>query len=370
MADFLDECRPAGFATAVAVYSPRPLFGDSWAARFQMLPRAELHVHLEGTMEPATVVTLARKHGDALDEGEVAERYATRDFSAFIEAYKWVTSYLRKPPDYALATRQMCEQMLLRNIIYAEVTLSVGVMLLRKQDVEANFRAIRETAAPYESRGLRLQWIFDAVRQFGAAAAREIAQCAVSLRGEGVVAFGMGGDELARPAAEFRDVYEYASAAGLHRLVHAGEIGGADSVRDAVEILGAERIGHGIAAATDAKLMAMLAERSIGLEICPTSNLRTGGLARYLGRADVTLADHPLPKLFRAGIPISLSTDDPAMFETTLDHEFNTLGAMGLAPFEIRRIAEGSFLGAFLSAAEKSALLESFRTKAVALSLL
>lgn len=321
-------------------------------------------------MEPATVVALARRHGDALDERTVATRYATTDFSAFIEAYKWVTSHLRAPADYALAARRMCEQMLLQNVIYAEVTLSVGVMLLRKQDVDANFFAIREAAAPYAPRGLRLQWILDAVRQFGAAAAREVAQCAVGLRGAGVVALGMGGDELARPAAEFRDVYDYAGAAGLHRLVHAGEVGGPDSVRDAVEILGAERIGHGIAAATDSKLMAMLAERSIGLEICPTSNLRTGALARCLGHAGARLADHPLPKLVRAGIPVSVSTDDPAMFEATLVGEFNTLRPMGLADQEIMRIAEGAFLGAFLPAAEKAALLQAFRTKAAALSLL
>jgi aminodeoxyfutalosine deaminase len=327
-------------------------------------------VHLEGTMEPATVVALAKKYGDALDESTVAARYATRDFSAFIEAYKWVTSYLRAPADYALAARRMCEQMLIQNVVYAEVTLSAGVMLLRKQDVCANFAAIREAAAPYESRGLRLQWIFDAVRQFGAAAAHEVARCAVTLRDAGVVAFGMGGDELARPAAEFRDVYEYAADNGLHRLVHAGEIGGPDSVRDAVEILGAERIGHGMSAAADSKLMTLLAERSIGLEMCPTSNLRTGALVRYLGRADASLANHPLPELFRTGIPISVSTDDPAMFETTLAGEFSVLGPMGLSHQEITRIAEGGFLGAFLAAGEKSTLLQAFRAKAAALSLI
>ena len=337
---------------------------------FQELPKAELHVHLEGTMEPATVVALAKRHGDTLDESTVAARYATRDFSAFIEAYKWVTSYLREPADYSLAVCRMCEQMLTQNVVYAEVTLSVGVMLLRKQDIQANFSAIREASAPHESRGLRLQWIFDAVRQFGADAAHEVAQWAVKLRNAGVVAFGMGGDELARPSGEFRHVYEYAAANSLHRLVHAGEIGGADSVRDAVEILGAERIGHGIAAASDAKLMAMLAERSIGLEMCPTSNLRTGALARYLGRAGANFTDHPLPNLFRAGIPVSVSTDDPAMFETSLASEFNTLSAMGLTHREITRIGEGGFVGAFLPAPEKSALLQSFRAKAAALTLL
>jgi aminodeoxyfutalosine deaminase len=366
----MDECRTSPVAAPVAVSSPDSSASSSWPARFQALPKAELHVHLEGTMEPATVVALAKRHGDALDESTVAAHYATRDFSAFIEAYKWVTSYLRAPADYALAARRMCEQMFIQNVVYAEVTLSVGVMLLRKQDVGANFSAICEAAAPYEPRGLRLRWIFDAVRQFGAEAAHEVARCAVALRDTGVVAFGMGGDELARPAAEFRSVYEYAAANGLHRLVHAGEIGGPDSVRDAVEILGAERIGHGIAAAADAKLMTMLAERSIGLEMCPTSNLRTGALARYLGRANASLADHPLPELFRAGIPVSVSTDDPAMFETTLAGEFETLSAMGLADREITRIAEGSFVGAFLPAAEKSALLQSFRAKAAALTLL
>lgn len=350
--------------------SPQPSSTDSWTARFAALPKAELHVHLEGSLEPATVVALAKKYGDALDESAVAARYATRDFTAFIEAYKWVTSYLRGPADYALAARRMCDQMLPQNIVYAEVTLSAGVMLLRKQNVEANFYAIREAVAPYESRGLRLQWIMDAVRQFGAAAARDVVRCAAGLRDAGVIAFGMGGDELSRRAVEFREVYDSVVANGLHRLVHAGEIGWPDSVREAVEILGAERIGHGIAAAADPKLMVLLAERSIVLEVCPTSNVRTDALARLLGRADARLNDHPLPKLFRAGIPVSLSTDDPAMFDTDLSREFGTLDQMDLRKQEIISIAEGGFSGAFLPPAEKSALLQAFRSRAAALALL
>jgi aminodeoxyfutalosine deaminase len=343
---------------------------EAWAARFQSLPKSELHLHLEGTMQPATVVALARKCGDVLTEDSVAARYAARDFTAFIEAYKWVTSYLRAPADYSLVACRMCEQLLSQNVVYAEITLSVGVMLLRKQDVAANFSAICEATAPYRHRGLRLQWVFDAVRQFGPAAACEVARCAVNLREAGVVAFGMGGDELSRPAAEFRDVYDYAAAYGLHRLVHAGEIGGPDSVRDAVEILRAERIGHGIASATDEKLMALLAERSIGLELCPTSNLCTGALARHLGRADARLAEHPLPRLFRAGIPISLSTDDPAMFATTLNAEYGALEQMGLSGEEILCISEGAFRGAFLPSEDKMTLAQSFRAQAAALGLL
>jgi aminodeoxyfutalosine deaminase len=365
----VDQRGPAGAAAPVAVSSPLSP-SDSWAVRFQALPKAELHVHLEGTMEPATVVALARDYGDALDEAMVAARYSSRDFAGFIEAYKWVTSYLRAPADYALAACRLCEQMLAQNVVYAEVTLSIGVMLLRKQDVAANFHAIREAVAAYVSPGLRLQWIFDCVRQFGAASARDVAQHAVELRGAGVIAFGMGGDELARPASEFREAYDYAAANGLHRVVHAGEIGGPQSVRDAVEILGAERIGHGIAAAADPKLMARLAERSIGLEICPTSNLRTGALAQCLGRAEPSIADHPLPALLRAGIPVTVSTDDPAMFETALAREFGTLGEMGVQEQEITDIAENAFRGAFLPPTDKSALLGAFRAKAAALGLL
>jgi aminodeoxyfutalosine deaminase len=347
-----------------------PSESAAWEDRFRALPKAELHLHLEGTIEPATVVALGQKYGDSFATDVVASRYAASDFTAFIEAYKWVTSYLRAPEDYALVTRRMCEQLLAQRVVYAEVTLSAGVMLLRKQNVVANFRAIREAAASFIAPGLRVQWIFDAVRQFGASAAREVAECAAALRQHGVIAFGLGGDELSRPAIEFRDVYQYAASHGLHRLAHAGEVGGPDSVRDAVEILSAERIGHGIAAAADPRLMEILARRAIHLEICPTSNVCTGALACYLGGKIATVASHPLPQLFRAGIPISISTDDPAMFATTLNREYAASLQMGLTRPEILSIAENAFRGAFLPPAEKASLLQTFRSKVEALALL
>jgi aminodeoxyfutalosine deaminase len=352
------------------VSAGQPPPSEAWVERLQALPKAELHVHLEGAIEPATVVALAKKYGDVLDEAAVAARYATRDFAAFIEAYKWVTSYLRAPADYALVASRLAEQWVAQNVVYAEGTLSIGVMLLRKQDVAANFRAIREAVAPYESRGLHVQWIFDVVRQFGAAAAYEVARCAVELRSEGVIAFGMGGDELSHPAAEFRDVYDYAAAHGLHRIAHAGEIGGPDSVRDAINFLGAERIGHGIAAAADPQLITFLAERDITLEVCPTSNMRTGALERYVGHANATLADHPLPRLLRAGVPICISTDDPAMFGTSLAAEFSALGRVGLSAQDAMTLAEGGFRAAFLPPDRKAALLQAFRAKAKAFGLL
>jgi aminodeoxyfutalosine deaminase len=162
-----------------------------------------------------------------------------------------------------------------------------------------------------------------------------------------IVAFGIGGDELSIPAKDFLPVYEVASAAGLHRLIHAGEIGGPEKIREAVEILRVERIGHGIAAVHDAALMDLLADRRIPLEICPISNLKTGALARQLDRLDASLHDHPLPQLLRHGIPIVLSTDDPAMFHTDLTAEYSAGQQMGLSESELRGLAEASFTHAF-----------------------
>jgi aminodeoxyfutalosine deaminase len=340
------------------------------AARIASLPKAELHLHLEGSIDPVTVVELAARHGDTIAPGQVAARYDTRDFPAFIEAYKWVTSYLRNPQDYALIARETAEFLLAQNVVYAEITISAGVMLLRKQDPFANFRAIHEATLPYESLGLRLQWIFDCVRQFGPRPAMDVARIAVELQKEGVVAFGIGGDELALPASDFGEVFDYAGSNGLHRVAHAGEIGGPDSVRDALTYFSAERIGHGIATTRDPNLAATLRDRLIPLEMCPTSNLRTGALARQIGQDHADLQHHPLPDLFRAGVPLSVSTDDPAMFATDLQREYLALLEMGISPRELVRIGAAAFQGAFLPSADKFSYLAAFTRQATAVDLI
>ena len=331
------------------------------------LPKAELHVHLEGSIEPSTVVELAARHGVSLTVEKAAARYAPGDFLQFIEAFKWVTSLLRGPADYALIARRFAESLRRQNVLYAEVTVSIGIMFRRKQDPEANFSALREAASQVP--GVRLAWIFDAVRQWGANAAAEVAQIAAQLRSPDIVAFGVGGDELALPARELRHVYEYAASQGLHRLIHAGEIGGPESVRDAVEILGAERIGHGIGVMRDERTMDFLAARGIPLEVCLTSNLRTGALARQLGRDSAGYQQHPLASFFRRGLPVTLSSDDPAMFETTLSTEYLQAHRMGLTPVELVHIAEASFQHAFLPIQEKNALLKAFHSGRAALGL-
>jgi len=311
------------------------------------LPKAELHLHLEGSIRPPIVSELTARHGLRITGGEVRRRYSYTDFLGFLDTFKWVTSFLRNPEDYALIVQDLAEQLLLQNVVYAEVTLSVGVMLLRNQRPERNFEAILRAAEPFEARGLKLFWIFDAVRQFGPDAAQQVVNAARNAASKKIVAFGIGGDELSIPTVAFRSVYESAAALGLHRLMHAGEIGGPEKIREAVELLGVERIGHGIAAIHDPSLMDLLADRRIPLEICPGSNILTGALARQLSQSAASIKSHPLPRLLRHGIPVTLSTDDPTMFHTDLAAEYRSAHRMGLSESELTSLLQASFTHAF-----------------------
>jgi aminodeoxyfutalosine deaminase len=328
------------------------------------LPKAEIHLHLEGSIRPRTAVDLFARHKEKIRVEEVARRYRYTNFAGFIEAFKWVTSYLREPNDYRIIVKALAEELLLQHVVYAEVTISAGVMRLRKQSVEANFHAICDAAAEFVPRGLRTAWIFDAARQFGADAAMEVARLAAKLRNSGVLAFGMGGDELAFPAADFRGAFDHARSEGLRVVCHAGETGGPEAVRDAMEVLGAERIGHGIGVMHDPSLADLCVERGIVLENCLTSNLCTGALAKQLGKPGAELADHPLPTFLKRGVPVVLSTDDPAMFHTDLLTEYSKAASLGLSDTELLSLAEQSFHVAFLPLTDKNAYLEQFRAAA------
>src|SRR5256885_9234890 len=201
------------------------MHATSLLKRIATLPKAELHLHLEVSIQPPTLCALAARHRVDVAQTEVLRRYAYQNFLEFLESFKWVTSFVRDPQDYALITHDLGEQLLAQRVIYAEVTLSIGVMLLRKQRVEANFEAILRASESFESRGLRLKWIFDAVRQFGPEAAMRVLDVARQCRVDAIVAFGIGGDELSVATQEFRAIYDKAAELGLHRLIHAGEIG-------------------------------------------------------------------------------------------------------------------------------------------------
>jgi aminodeoxyfutalosine deaminase len=245
-----------------------------------------------------------------LTQAEVLERYRYKDFLGFLDSFKWVNLFLNKPEDYALITHRLLQDLQAQGVVYAEIIVSVGVMLWRKQPFDPIFAAIAEAAAQGP---IPVQFTFDATRQFGVDAAWKVAECAVKSKHLGVMGFGLGGDEARGPAEDYAEVFAYAKQHGLHLLPHAGETVGPESVWQALEV-GAERIGHGIRAIEDPELMKHLREKDIPLEVSITSNVCTGAV--------MSLDTHPVRKLWDAGVPIILNTDDPPMFHTNLVREY------------------------------------------------
>jgi aminodeoxyfutalosine deaminase len=322
------------------------------------LPKVELHLHLEGSAQPETLRELGRsKPGRAGAVEKWLAQWSSQgfrygNFGAFIEAFKDVALLLEEPADYALLVRRLAERLAAENVRYAEVTLSAGVVLWKKQALEAVFDAVEEAAAEATARlGVRLTWIFDAVRQFGPEHARRVLREAARYGERGVVAFGIGGDEARGPAELFGEIYRQARDLGLHTTAHAGETTGPESVRQALELLGAERIGHGLSAARDPEVMALLRERAVPLEVCLSSNVATGVLARA--------QDHPLRRLVEAGVPVTLNSDDPGMFATSLEREFQLAAeCFGLPEETLAQFCSAAARAAFLAEPEKQALLE------------
>jgi len=319
------------------------------------LPKAELHVHHIGSAAPATVAELAARHAGSTpvpaDAELLAEYFTFTDFAHFIEVYLSVVDLVRTPEDTRTLTYDIARDLAAQQVRYAELTASPYSSISRGMAAEAFCEAIEDARqAAGRDFGLDLRWCFDIPGESGLPAAEVTLDVALSGRAEGLVSFGLGGPEIGVGREQFKPYFDQARAAGLHSVPHAGESTGPQTIWDAINFLGAERIGHGIAAALDSKLMTYLVENEISLEICPTSNVCT--------RSVPSLSEHPLPGLVESGVTVSINSDDPPMFATTLNKEYAVAASLlGLDELGLADIAGNAVRTSFQSDAAKAALL-------------
>ncbi|WP_102224360.1 adenosine deaminase [Acidimangrovimonas sediminis] len=285
-----------------------------------MTPKIELHLHLEGAAPPAFIRGLAaEKHIDISGIFDAQGHYSYTDFWHFLKVYEAATSVLTSPEDYARLTTAVLEESAASGVIYTEAFLSPD--FCGGRDVAAwrdYLAAIREAAARVEAQGGPiLRAIVTPIRHFGPDKAREAALCAAETAGEFVVGLGLAGDEKTGTPKDYAYSFDMAREAGLHLTCHAGEWGGPESVRDALHDLRVERIGHGVRAIEDLALVDELAEAGVVLECCPGSNVALGLYPDW--------RRHPIGKLYDRGVKVTVSTDDPPFFHTTMTREFDRL---------------------------------------------
>jgi len=324
------------------------------------LPKAELHVHHVGSASPRIVSELAARHPGTVpsDLGELQEFFQFRDFAHFVEVYLAVVSLVRTPEDVHYLTYEIAREMATeQSLRYAELTCTPYTSVHRPDDptagmpIETYTEAI-ETARVEAERdfGLVLRWIYDIPGEFGLPSAEETLTYALDHRPEGLVGFGLGGPEIGVPRAQFQHVFEAAVASGLHSVPHAGETTGPDTVWDSLRLLKAERIGHGTSSAQDPALLSHLAEHGIPLEVCPSSNVAT--------RAVASLDEHPIRAFRDAGVVVTVNSDDPPMFSTTLNHEYEVAaGLLGLDEAGLADLARTGVRASFAEDDVKSRVL-------------
>ncbi len=324
---------------------------EAW---LRWLPKAELHLHLEGSITPETLVELSR-HNDAepLTLEAARQVYTYTDFPSFLMSFKAVTERLHSPDDYETITYNMLRDLAVQGVRHAEVYISVGILYrFARLDVDAVIAAIeRGRVRGALEFGISLLWIIDAVRHFGLDECARVFRKAAELRQKypSIVGIGIGGDEARGPAQDFRDLYAEAKEAGLRLTCHAGESTGPQSIWAAVNI-GSERIGHALTAAQDDDLLGVLAERQIPLELNVTSNLRTG--------CCVALAEHPVRRYFEEGLMVTLNSDDPPFFGANLLDEYLLVHReFELSLEQMRELAANSVEASFLAPERKLALL-------------
>ncbi|MFV0127510.1 adenosine deaminase [Streptomyces sp. HMX112] len=315
------------------------------------LPKAELHVHHVGSASPRIVAELAARHPDSkvpTDPEALADYFTFTDFAHFIDVYLSVVDLIRTPEDVRLLTYEVARDMARQNIRYAELTVTPFSSTRRGIDEKAFMAAIEDArVAAAGELGVILRWCFDIPGEAGLEAAEETTRLAVDLRPEGLVSFGLGGPEIGVPRPQFKPFFDRAVAAGLHSVPHAGETTGPGTIWDALTELRAERIGHGTSAPRDPRLLAHLAEHRIPLEVCPTSNIAT--------RAVADIEAHPIKEMVAAGVLVTVNSDDPPMFGTDLNSEYEVAARLlGLDERGVADLARNAVEASFLDPAGKA----------------
>ena len=316
-----------------------------------MYPKIELHVHLEGTVRAATLLEIARRNDYALPADTVeglASLYEYRDFEHFIEIWVLTTNALRGRDDFRQIVVDYAAEAASHGAVYIEGIFSPAERVRRGvawEDIYAGYCDGAEEAR--ELHGVEIRLTPDIVRGFPLEECEPVVRYAAEYAERGVVGVGLGGLEAQFPPEPYAPVFELAKSEGLSSVPHAGEVVGPESVRGALDALQADRIRHGIRAVEDPELLAELAERQIVLDVSPVSNVRTGAVA--------SLAEHPLPKLVEAGVLCSISTDDPAMFDTDLTRDYDAARTLGV---DARTAFEAGLAGALCDEATRSRLRE------------
>ena len=330
---------------------------DDIQAFIRRLPKAELHLHLEGTITPATLVELSQRHeATPISQAEADALYHFADFTGFINAFRAVTRQLIHAEDYELAAWRLMQRLAEQGVVHAEVFISVGVIFMwRNHDPEC-FEPIfagleRARARAERELGLSVYWIFDAVRHFTVPEAERVFAKAAEMHTEypSIVGIGLGGDERQCGSEPYRAMYARAREAGLRLTNHAGETTGPDAIWEALAI-GSERLGHVLSAIEDPQLVKELKTRQIGLELNPTSNVRTGVCTSF--------AAHPLRSYFNEGLLVTINSDDPAFFGSDLANEYLLAHTeQGFTRNELRQLATNSIRASFLPAATRDSWL-------------
>ncbi|MCL4560934.1 MAG: adenosine deaminase [Chloroflexi bacterium] len=283
------------------------------------MPKVELHVHMEGSVRLETLLKLAKRYKVALpaDTPEGLRKwYEFKDFNRFIEIYITVASCLRDGEDIELIAREFLAGQAAQNIRYSEVTYTAYTQYaFNHLEFSEQWEAIKRARAWGEQElGVRMGIIMDIPRLIPPEEGERIAEWAIQVHGDGLVALGLGGPEEGNPAGKYQKAFDRVRQAGVPCVLHAGETDGPQSIWEALQVAGSKRIGHGVRAIEDPALVAYLREKQIPLEVCPTSNVCLKVYPSY--------EQHSLPRLLEAGLYVTLSSDDPPMFDTTLTNEY------------------------------------------------